>query len=150
MPPLVNRDRAGAVKLTIQKFYRVAGSSTQKLGVVPDIILPSVRDALEVGEKYADHALDYDKIRRAQDLKPYNRQNLFLSMLADKNAKRVAASEGLCLCSGRHRAVEKRMEENKVSLNMEKRKNEIAEADARRKSRNAETTQALCGDGETG
>ena len=76
MPPLANRERAGAVKLTIQKFYRVAGSSTQKLGVVPDIILPSVRDALEVGEKYADHALDYDKIRRAQDLKPYNRHQI--------------------------------------------------------------------------
>ena len=138
MPPLANRERAGAVKLTIQKFYRVAGSSTQKLGVVPDIILPSVRDALEVGEKYADHALDYDKIRRAQDLNPYSRQNLFITMLTDKNAKRVSANKDFAYILEDTERVEKRMKENKVSLNMESRKEEIAKADVRRKSRNAE------------
>lgn len=138
MPPLADDDRAGAVKLTIQKFYRVAGSSTQKMGVIPDIILPSVRDALEVGEKYADHALVHDKIRRARDLEPYNRQNLFLSMLADKSSKRVKESKDFSYTVEDAERLEKRMEENKVSLNMEKRKEEIAEADQRRKMRNAE------------
>ena len=138
MAPLANRQRAGAVKLTIQKFYRVAGSSTQKLGVVPDIILPSVRDALEIGEKYADHALAYDKIARANEFKPYNRQNLFLSMLSDKSNKRMAGNQDFAYVLEDTERLEKRLEENKVSLNMEKRKKEIAEADVRRKSRNAE------------
>lgn len=40
----------GAVKLTIRKFYRASGDSTQKKGVVPDLVLPSVNNVLDVGE----------------------------------------------------------------------------------------------------
>ena len=138
LPPLSDKERAGAVKLTIQKFYRVAGSSTQKMGVVPDIILPSVRDALEVGEKYADHALAHDKIRRAAGLEPYRRENLFLSMLSDKNAKRVAESRDFTYVVEDTKRLEERIKKNKVSLNIEKRREELAEADQRRKARNAE------------
>lgn len=138
MPPLADDDRAGAVKLTIQKFYRVAGSSTQKKGVVPDIILPSVRDALEVGEQYADHALDHDKIRRARDFEPFKRQNLFLSMLEEKSAERVKNNQDFKYVVDDTERLEERVEKNEVSLNIQKRKEEIAEADLRRKSRNAE------------
>ena len=138
MPPLADSERAGAVKLTIQKFYRVAGSSTQNIGVVPDIILPSVRDALEVGEQYADHALAYDKIRRAQDLKPYDRQNLFLTMLAERSAERVKESKDFAYVMDDTKRLEERVKKNEISLNMKVRKEEIAEADARRKTRNAE------------
>lgn len=138
MPRFADRDRAGAVKLTIQKFYRVAGSSTQNIGVIPDIIVPSVRDALEVGEKYADHALPYDKIHRATDFKPLKRQNLFLTMLSEKSAARLKLSEDFAYIVEDTKRLEKRMKENQVSLVMEKRKTEIAEADTRRKTRNAE------------
>jgi carboxyl-terminal processing protease len=138
MPPLSDSDRAGAVKLTIQKFYRVAGSSTQKKGVVPDIILPSARDALEVGEQYADHALAYDKIRRAGDFEPYKRENLFLAMLKEKSEARVKKSQDFDYVVEDTKRLEERMKKNQVSLNMETRKKEIAEADGRRKARNAE------------
>lgn len=52
----------GAVKVTIQKFYRVSGESTQEKGVTPDVILPSRLDGLESGEKYLDYALSWDHI----------------------------------------------------------------------------------------
>ena len=52
----------GAVKVTIQKFYRISGDSTQEQGVIPDIILPSRLDGLESGEKYLDNALPWDNI----------------------------------------------------------------------------------------
>jgi carboxyl-terminal processing protease len=138
MPPLANADRAGAVKLTIQKFYRVAGSSTQKKGVVPDIVLPSVRDALEVGEQYADHALAYDKISRARDFQPFKRENLFISMLEEKSQSRVKASKDFAYVLEDTERLEERMKKNQTSLNIATRKKEIAEADARRKKRNAE------------
>ncbi len=138
MAPLADSDRAGAVKLTIQKFYRVAGSSTQNIGVIPDIIVPSVRDALEVGEKYADHALPYDKIYRAGGFEPLNRQNLFVTKLKDKSKTRVAGSQDFKYIVDDTQRLEKRMKENEVSLMVEKRKTEIAEADTRRKARNAE------------
>ena len=52
----------GALKITIQKFYRITGESNQYTGVVPDIILPARIDHLEIGEKYYDHPLKPDRI----------------------------------------------------------------------------------------
>ncbi|YCM42122.1 carboxy terminal-processing peptidase [Verrucomicrobiaceae bacterium 227] len=138
MPILADHDRAGAVKLTIQKFYRVAGSSTQLKGVVPDIILPSVRDALEVGEKYAKHALAHDDIRRAPEFEPLPRQNLFVPMLAEKSAGRIGQSQDFKYVLEDTKRLEEQLKANSISLNIEKRRKEIAEADARRKTRNAE------------
>ncbi len=56
----------GALKVTIQKFYRVTGQSTQFKGVVPDIILPDRMEALKYGEKYIDYALPWDTIPATQ------------------------------------------------------------------------------------
>ncbi len=56
----------GAVKVTIQKFYRISGESTQEKGVLPDIVLPSRLDGLESGEKYLDNALPWDHIASAE------------------------------------------------------------------------------------
>lgn len=138
MPLFADRKRAGAVKLTIQKFYRVAGSSTQLEGVVPDLVLPSVRDALEVGEKYAKHALPHDSIRRAAEFKPLERQNLFVPMLKEKSAKRLETNQDFKYVVEDTKRLEERMKANTVSLNIEKRRKEIKEADERRKTRNAE------------
>ena len=55
----------GAVKVTIQKFYRISGGSTQEKGVIPDVVLPSRLDGLESGEKYLDYALPWDTIQSA-------------------------------------------------------------------------------------
>jgi len=53
---------SGQLKLTISKFYRVSGDSTQHRGVVPDIEFPSVYDKSEVGESQKDNALPWDNI----------------------------------------------------------------------------------------
>jgi carboxyl-terminal processing protease len=83
-------DKLGAVKITISKFYRPSGSSTQLKGVSSDIVLPSVVDELEIGEKHYDYALQWDQINAS----PFNRVNMvqpFLSTVKDRNAKRVAS-----------------------------------------------------------
>lgn len=67
----------GALKITIQKFYRVNGSSTQYKGVTPDIILPDQFSHLESGEKFLDYsipwgevkAVKYDKWKPSYDIK---------------------------------------------------------------------------------
>lgn len=67
----------GALKITIQKFYRVNGSSTQYKGVTPDIILPDQFSHLESGEKFLDYsipwgevkAVKYDKWKPTYDIK---------------------------------------------------------------------------------
>ena len=56
----------GAVKLTFQKFYRVTGSSTQRKGVVPDVILPDDYEFLKYREKDNESALPWDEMERAK------------------------------------------------------------------------------------
>ncbi|WP_406702772.1 carboxy terminal-processing peptidase [Sodalis sp.] len=67
----------GSIQYTIQKFYRVNGGSTQRKGVVPDIIMPSGTETVETGEKFEDNALPWDSINAATytkvgDLKPFS------------------------------------------------------------------------------
>lgn len=59
-------DDLGALKLTIQKFYRVNGGSTQYKGVEPDLVLPSMFDYLETGEKYMDYSLPWDQVDKVR------------------------------------------------------------------------------------
>jgi carboxyl-terminal processing protease len=56
------KDPQGQLKLTIAKFYRVNGSSTQHRGVRPDIAIPSVVDSEEIGESAQKNALPWDEI----------------------------------------------------------------------------------------
>jgi carboxyl-terminal processing protease len=56
----------GAVKLTFQKFYRVTGSSTQRKGVVPDVILPDEYEFLKYREKDNESSLPWDEMERAK------------------------------------------------------------------------------------
>ena len=52
----------GAIKLTIQKFYRINGSSTQLKGVQSDIIYPSIYDKIDISESSLKNPMDYDQI----------------------------------------------------------------------------------------
>lgn len=61
----------GALKLTISKFYRVNGDSTQNKGVVSDIVLPSILNERDIGEDSLDNALAFDRIQRS-DYFPFN------------------------------------------------------------------------------
>jgi carboxyl-terminal processing protease len=53
---------SGLLKLTISKFYRVSGGSTQHRGIIPDISFPSMFDSDEIGESHLDGALPWDQI----------------------------------------------------------------------------------------
>ncbi len=65
-PPL------GALKLTIQQFYRANGESTQVKGVAPDIHIPSLQDQADFGEGKMDNAIKFDSVP-AQPHDRYNR-----------------------------------------------------------------------------
>jgi carboxyl-terminal processing protease len=55
----------GSLKLTLQKFYRISGGSTQLKGVVPDIVIPDFYEYLKIREKDNWNALPYDEINKA-------------------------------------------------------------------------------------
>ncbi|MEO6871409.1 MAG: carboxy terminal-processing peptidase, partial [Chthoniobacterales bacterium] len=81
----------GALKLTIQKFYRVAGGSTQLRGVASDIVLPTLTDLPEYGEGALKNALPYDTVPPAKYTKWSDSHQLFLDELKARSAARVAA-----------------------------------------------------------
>lgn len=55
----------GQLKVTIQKFYRINGGTTQLRGVVPDVIIPDLYDSIPQGEQELDFYMPYDKIQAA-------------------------------------------------------------------------------------
>lgn len=63
---IANPPNLGALKLTMQQFYRPNGDSTQKRGVLADVSLPSITDHMDVSEGDLDYALDFDKVPAAQ------------------------------------------------------------------------------------
>ena len=84
-------ENPGRLKMTVSKFYRVSGSTTQKQGVTPDIILPSIYDYLDIGEAALDNPLPADQTTPAtytqiDQVKP------FLSEL--QTASKVRVSQG--------------------------------------------------------
>ena len=58
-------DKLGSLKITIQKFYRINGTTTQLIGVTPDIMIPDRYRYLEYGEKENEFSLGADKIKKA-------------------------------------------------------------------------------------
>ena len=80
----------GALKVTIQKFYRVTGDSTQYRGVVPDIILPDRLAHLKTGEQYNEHSLPWNAIQ-GTPFKPWG-ESLNISALQEQSRLRIAES----------------------------------------------------------
>ena len=141
MPFMADARRAGVLKPTIQKFYRVAGSTTQLKGVESDIVLPSLLDAYEVGEKYLDHALPHDNIKRAPGFSELARGNLFLPDIKEKSMARVAESRDFEYIEEDAQRLIKRRKENVISLNKETRKKDLEDNEKRRELRNEERRQ---------
>src|SRR5438445_8366082 len=82
-------DDDGELKLTIQKFYRVAGGSTQLHGVASDIVLPTLTDLPEFGEGALKNALPYDEVPKARFTKWSDGHPLFVEELKRRSAERA-------------------------------------------------------------
>ena len=83
----------GATKITISKFYRPSGASTQLNGVKSDIVLPSLLNEIEIGEKFYDFALEWDQIKEV----PHQNFNLvspYLDTLKKASDSRIKNDDG--------------------------------------------------------
>ena len=138
LPLFAARDKAGYLKVTIQKFYRPSGSSTQMDGVPSNITLPSITDALDIGEAFLDNALPHDRIRPAPDFRALDVQALFLPKLKELSQERVGASQDFKYVIEDVIKAKQRLKQNSVSLNKAVREKELAQSDVEKKVRNAE------------
>jgi carboxyl-terminal processing protease len=116
------RERSGAAKLTIQKFYLPNGSSTQLNGVVPDIVLPSIEDLLPmVGEKDLPHALVWDEIPSSFfDGRPL--ASRVLTPLREASLSRQDTLEEFAYLKRHIDWFRTRQEQKEISLNLEERR----------------------------
>jgi carboxyl-terminal processing protease len=119
----------GAIKLTIQKFYRPSGSSTQVQGVASDIVLPSILSVADIGEKALPNPLPWDTIAPV----PLTKMNMvgpYLAELKSRSESRVAADPNFTLIKEEMARYQKTMADKAVSLNEQQRLKEKAEAEA--------------------
>ncbi len=120
---------AGALKLTIQKFYRPSGQSTQLKGVESDVVLPSRYAHLEVGEDALKYPLPFDEVKPA-DYEKWPGPWFDLGDLRTKSATRVKAEPEFRYLMQDIDKMDARTKSNKLSLNEGERR---AERDADKK-----------------
>lgn len=117
----------GALKTTIQKFYRINGGSTQREGVKSDIIFPDRFAYLDMGERDEESALPWDKIAPAK----YEPLNINYDNVIANSKKRIAANATFKLIDENAKWIYERKDENVISLNLIDFNKEIAIADAK-------------------
>ena len=115
----------GALKLTIQKFYRVAGGSTQLHGVASDIVLPTLTDLPEFGEGALKNCLPYDEVPKAKFTKWSDTHSLFIDELKRRSERARADRSGIPLRHGRHGTAAQELDDNRISLNEDVRRKEV-------------------------
>lgn len=121
----------GALKITIQKFYRVNGGSTQYKGVVPDIILPSLFQHLKSGEQYLDNSLPWDQVAPVS-YTPYAKTRLNLPKLERNSLERVQHDEGLQVIADEAAKASLRAENTTMSLKLSDMREKREEAEIAR------------------
>ncbi|MDQ2866950.1 MAG: carboxy terminal-processing peptidase [Verrucomicrobiota bacterium] len=128
----------GALKLTIQKFYRIAGGSTQLHGVASDIVLPTLTDLPEYGEGALKNCLPYDEVPKARYTKWSEPVSLYLDELRHRSTARVQNDPEFHYVEEDMSRLRKKIDDNKISLNEAARKKELADAKVRKELRSKE------------
>ncbi len=136
-PLLRTKEELGSLKITIRKFYRASGSSTQRRGVIPDIVLPSVNNLMEVGEDSMPNALPWDTIPSAK-YEPVNMVPPALAGLRQRSEARTGKDADFAFIRQEIERYKKLKDEKSVSMNEALRWKEKQEVEARDKARKKE------------
>lgn len=115
------KDRnSGALKLTIQKFYRITGKSTQKEGVRSDITFPSFTDKMEVFEDDLPYHMKYTEIEPTEVNYDFGIAK-YRNILAEKSYSRQSSDSSFISLKEEIAKFEKELNKKEVSLNLDKR-----------------------------
>jgi carboxyl-terminal processing protease len=130
--------KLGALKLTIQQFYRVNGDSTQARGVVPDVVLPSLAEQLGTAEKELDFALAFDRVEPAEHEQLRLVPEDVKEALKERSARRIKESVDFQKLSKEIELFKARKDRKKVPLNEKELREELARDDADKLDKKAE------------
>ena len=132
-----NRPPYGAVKITMQQFYRPSGASTQNRGVVADIELPSLTTHYDVGESDLDYAVAFDQVEPA-DHKNYGQVNdAIRQQLRLLSSKRCEKSEDFQRVKRNVELYLEQKDRQTITLNEEKFRAELEKIDADKEEQEA-------------
>lgn len=129
-------EKVGQVKMTIQKFYRINGSSTQHKGVTPDIELPSAFSAEEYGESSQPSALPWDQINSTRYDQSRGIDDKILGQLRDRFDQRLKSDPELKKLAQDLAEFKKAKGNTTVSLQESKRRKEREDAERKRAAAN--------------
>ncbi len=118
-------DDLGALKMTIQKFYRINGGSTQIEGVYSDIAMPGRFSYMEFGERDLDGALPWDKVKQAKYSKTNSYQNFNEVVSNSKN--RINKDQKFISINEYAKWLKQNQDDNTYSLNYNTYKEETEE-----------------------
>ncbi len=124
----------GQLTVTIGKYYRVTGDSTQHRGVEPDITLPSLLSPEDVGESTRDSALPWDRINAAR-FTPAAPEAPGVALVSRVHEARVASNPDFIALMGDVEALERMRNQREISLNLNRRRAERDAIDAERLAR---------------
>ncbi len=124
----------GALKVTISKFYRPSGQSTQLAGVKSDIVLPSLTDIPAISEAKLDNPMPWDTIAAAS-YRASDRVSPCLPSLKSREERRLAHDPTVAWLKSESEALQKEEDRKSVSLNEEKRHRESDEQKAATEAR---------------
>ena len=105
----------GALKITIQKFYRINGGSTQLKGVESDIVVPDKYKYIDIGERDMTNAMQWDKIDPAKYTPWTNNANF--NKAIENSKKRIAANSYLKLIDENAQWIKQQQNDNVFPLN---------------------------------
>jgi carboxyl-terminal processing protease len=118
LPPEMARYKPlGAVTVTVQKYYRITGASTQYQGVVPDVILPDPYSYLDVGEKSMPYSLPWDTIP-AVSFTPWKNSFADLDEIKARSRQRLNKSVRFAQVAANIERLKKQREKTMVTLNL--------------------------------
>lgn len=132
---MVPSEDPGALKVTISKFYRPSGASTQLKGVVPDFVLPSLTDIPEVSEADLDNPLPWDTIPAARFTRASRVTPALVSMLSQRSSARTSKDPAFSALLEEKERMKKLRAQKNISLNEAERRKEKAESEARTEAR---------------
>lgn len=124
----------GQLTVTIGKYYRVTGDSTQHRGVEPDIALPSLLNTDDIGESTRESALPWDRINAAR-FTPGPSEVPVVTLLSREHQQRIANNPDFAALQADVEALEELRNKREVSLNLVKRRAERDAIDAERLAR---------------
>lgn len=133
--------KLGQLKLTIAKFYRINGGSTQRLGVIPDIQFPSSADSNEFRESSEPSSLPYDQIAPTK-FSLYENLKSIIPRLIEKHDERINSSIDFQNLIEEINDYKSDRQMKMISLNLEQRKKERDESEDKRLERLNKRRQA--------